>query len=60
LLADDRSNLAIAKIDSPRHRLVPPGATNDRLARADWMRLLPQLEAFGIAATALRAAGLAT
>jgi hypothetical protein len=60
LLADDRSSLAIAKIDSPRHRLVPPGAANDRLARADWTRLLPQLDAFGIAATALRAAGLAT
>ena len=60
LLADDRSSLAIAKIDSPRHRFVPRGAANDRLARADWMRLLPQLDAFGIAATALRAAGLAT
>ena len=60
LLADDRSSLAIAKIDSPRHRLVRIGEPNDRLARADWTRLLPQLDAFGIAAVALRAAGLAT
>jgi hypothetical protein len=60
LLADDRSSLAIAKIDSPRHRLVRTGEPNDRLARADWTRLLPQLDAFGIAAVALRAAGLAT
>lgn len=36
----------IAKIDSGRFRLRPPGATGDRLARADWRRLLAQLEPF--------------
>jgi hypothetical protein len=35
----------IAKIDSPRHRLVRPGTTGDRLATADWRRLEPQLAA---------------
>jgi hypothetical protein len=35
----------IAKIDSPRHRLVRPGTTGDRLAAADWRRLEPQLAA---------------
>ena len=49
---------AIAKIDSPRHRLVPPGRPTDSLAREDWARLLPQLEALGVAAAACRAAGM--
>jgi hypothetical protein len=34
----------IAKIDSPRHRLVQPGRPRDRLAHEDWSRLLPQLQ----------------
>jgi hypothetical protein len=38
----------IAKIDSPRHVLVRPGAREDRLSRADWARLLPQLAKFGL------------
>ncbi|MFN6145588.1 MAG: lipopolysaccharide kinase InaA family protein [Planctomycetota bacterium] len=33
----------VAKIDSPRHRLVRPGVRHDRLARADWQRLEAQL-----------------
>ena len=36
----------IAKLDSPRWRLCAPGPAADRLARADWERLLPQLRAF--------------
>lgn len=43
----------IAKIDSPRHRLVRPGAASDRLARADRDRLLRQLAPFGLGAEAL-------
>ena len=52
IVADDR----IAKIDSPRHRIVPPGRRDDRLARADWQRLAPQLARFGVDAVARRAA----
>lgn len=36
---------AVAKIDSPRHRLVRRGPATDAWARADWQRLLPQLAA---------------
>jgi len=43
---------SIAKIDSPRHVLKAPGSDFDALARADWARLLPQLERFGLAETA--------
>jgi hypothetical protein len=43
----------VAKLDSPRHRLLPAGRADDALARADWQRLLPQLLRFGIAAEAL-------
>lgn len=46
------------KIDSPRHRLVRPGPATDRAARADWSRLLPQLESLQ-AATAARTAASA-
>lgn len=46
----------IAKIDSPRHRHVGAGRRGDRLARADWARLLPQLAAHGVADAALAAA----
>ncbi|MCA8966819.1 MAG: phosphotransferase [Planctomycetes bacterium] len=33
----------LAKLDSPRFRLRAAGRADDRLARADWQRLLPQL-----------------
>lgn len=36
----------VAKIDSPRYRLVAPGKADDKLAQADWARLLPQLAPF--------------
>lgn len=49
----------IAKIDSPRHVLRPPGPGDDALARADWARLSPQLAAFGVAEIARRAAAAA-
>lgn len=51
LLAQRRSDggWTIAKIDSPRHRLVAPGRRDDALARADWARLLPQLAPFDLA-----------
>jgi hypothetical protein len=39
---------SIAKLDSPRHVLRAPGNELDALARADWARLLPQLERFGL------------
>ena len=42
----------ITKIDSPRHRIVRPGRRDDALARADWARLLPQLEKFGVCGSA--------
>jgi hypothetical protein len=41
--------ITIAKIDSPRFRLVQPGRREDALAIADWNRLLPQLAQFGVA-----------
>jgi hypothetical protein len=47
---------ALTKIDSPRFRIVRPGNTDDRRARADWARLLPQLAAFGLDAIARAAA----
>lgn len=56
LLADDRTELVIAKIDSPKFQLVPRGRVGDRLAQRDWQRLLPQLEPFGIAEVARSAA----
>jgi len=37
------------KLDSPRHRLRPPGRTTDRLARADWRRLTASLAEAGLA-----------
>ncbi|MBL8750527.1 MAG: phosphotransferase [Planctomycetes bacterium] len=46
----------VAKIDSPRHRLLHAGAANDHLARADWDRLLPQLAPFGVDQVARNAA----
>ena len=43
LATADGGHWQIAKLDSPRFRLRPPGRDDDRLARADWQRLLPQL-----------------
>lgn len=56
--ADDGREPAVAlcKIDSPRFRLVRPGHREDRWSRADWARLLPQLQPFGLDG-ATRAAG---
>lgn len=54
---DSAGGWQFAKVDSPRHALVRPGARDDRRARADWARLLPQLAAFGLADEALHAAG---
>jgi len=48
LVARSAAGWSIAKIDSPRHVLRPPGRTDDALARADWARLLPQLRELGI------------
>lgn len=36
----------IAKLDSPRWRLTTAARPDDRLARADWARLMPQLVTF--------------
>ena len=54
LLAQRLGNGAwqLAKIDSPRFTTVRHGRTNDRRARRDWQRLLPQLERFGLAEAA--------
>lgn len=41
----------VAKIDSPRHRRTRAPLDSSR-AEADWARLLPQLEPFGLAAIA--------
>lgn len=48
LLHEDRSALSFAKIDSPKFRIVPKGRADDRWVRADWARLLPQLEPFAL------------
>lgn len=49
LVHRDDGRITIAKIDSPRFRLVAPGRREDALAIADWNRLLPQLAKFGVA-----------
>ena len=49
LIQQHNEQITIAKIDSPRFRLVQPGRREDSLATADWNRLLPQLAQFGIA-----------
>ena len=56
LLLRDGAEWTATKIDSPRHRLVRPGPATDRAARADWSRLLPQLESLQVAAAARTAA----
>lgn len=59
LIANDNDGAwTIAKIDSPRHRIVR-GAVPERLAARDWARLLPQLRPYaldGIARGAARGA----
>lgn len=59
LLRCDDHGWTATKIDSPRHRLVRPGPATDRAARADWSRLLPQLESLQVADAARRAADAA-
>ncbi len=44
LAARTASGWSIAKIDSPRFRLVNPGQPRDALAAADWRRVTPQLD----------------
>ena len=51
---------ALTKIDSPRFCTVRPGFADDRRARADWARLLPQLAVFGVDAIARAAAAAST
>jgi hypothetical protein len=58
LLARERPDqtFELAKIDSGRYRILAPGRGEDALARADWDRLLPQLEPFGLASVVRHAA----
>lgn len=56
LVAREANGWQVAKIDSPRFRLVAPGFRDDPLARADWRRLEPQLAAFDLVAEARAAA----
>lgn len=54
LIRQGTEQIHIAKIDSPRFQLVRPqspgaGSPKDRLANADWQRLLPQLAKFDVA-----------
>ena len=58
VLARERpdQSFELCKIDSGRFRIVAAGAHEDALARADWDRLLPQLEPFGLAAVVRDAA----
>lgn len=56
LVARDRGEFVVAKIDSPRFRVRAAGRTDDALARADWARLLPQLAPWGVDGDARAAA----
>ena len=49
LVRRERDGWAIAKIDSPRHRIVRPGRVDDALARADHARLDADLARLGFA-----------
>lgn len=53
---NDDATWCVVKIDSPRFVLRRAGRPDDALAAADWARLLPQLEPFGLAEVARRAA----
>lgn len=55
--ADHGATWTVAKIDSPRFVLRRPGPPRDALAAADWRRLLPQLDAWQLAAIARDAGG---
>ena len=55
LVRQNNEQITIAKIDSPRFRLVRPGPQKDRLTEADWQRLLPQLAKFDVADLASQA-----
>jgi len=55
LVRNDDGQLTIAKIDSPRFRIIASGRRAELLAEADWQRLLPQLEAFDVADVAVAA-----
>lgn len=46
LASPTASGWRIAKLDSPRFRLVTPGPRRDALAAADWRRVTPQLDAW--------------
>lgn len=56
LIARTPDGWQVAKIDSPRYVLRSPRVRDDRLTRADWRRLSPQLAMFGLADVARRAA----
>lgn len=57
LLVESTTNgWRIAKIDSPRHVLRPPGKREDAWTRADWQRLRKQLDPLGLADVAFAAA----
>lgn len=49
LVQHNAQQITIAKIDSPRFRVVSSGRLANRLADADWRRLLPQLAEFEVA-----------
>jgi len=51
LLRRTQQGFDVAKIDSPRYRVRPPGRREDRWVRADWRRLQPQLAAALAAST---------
>ncbi|MBZ0153851.1 MAG: lipopolysaccharide kinase InaA family protein, partial [Planctomycetes bacterium] len=52
IVAPATAGWSIAKIDSPRHRLVRAGPGEDRHSRADWARLTAQLERWSLATIA--------
>ena len=49
LLHRTATGFEVAKLDSPRYRIRPPGRADDRWTRADWQRLQPQLAALAVA-----------
>lgn len=49
----EQDHWQLAKIDSGRFCLRRQASTTDRLARADWARLLPQLQQLGVPAARL-------
>lgn len=51
LLHRTATGFEVAKLDSPRYRIRPPGPADDRWTRADWQRLRPQLAAVAAASS---------